>query len=59
MKALIADDHALFREGTRHALTKLADDIDIVEASNVAEALEAVKYHDDIALTVIDLASVL
>ena len=42
-RVLIADDHAIVREGVR-ALLKLSDDIDVVgEAANGLEAIEAAR----------------
>ena len=56
MKILVADDHALFRAGMRHVLRQLADDVEIVEAANCAEALDAVGSNSDIALVLLDLS---
>jgi DNA-binding NarL/FixJ family response regulator len=56
VKILVADDHALFRAGMRHVLRQLADGVEIVEASDCAEALNAVESNDDIALVLLDLA---
>jgi DNA-binding NarL/FixJ family response regulator len=56
MKILIADDHALFREGMRHVLKQLTDEIEIVEASDCREALAAADTHTDIALVLLDLS---
>lgn len=55
MKILIADDHALFREGARHAVARLSDDVEPLEASNCAEALAAVDQHADVTLVLLDL----
>ena len=55
MKILLADDHTLFREGMRHVLGLLADDVETVEAGNCTQALQAVEDHDDIALVLLDL----
>lgn len=55
MKILIADDHTLFREGMRHVLVRLADDVRIVEAGDCAQALKAVEDNGDIALVLLDL----
>ena len=56
MKILVADDHALFREGMRHLLPQLQPGVGIVEAGSCAEALRAVETNDDIALILLDLA---
>lgn len=55
MKILVADDHALFRAGMRHVLRQLADNIELVEASDCVQALETVASHGDIALVLLDL----
>lgn len=55
MKILIADDHTLFREGMRHVLARLADDVEIIEAGDCAQALHAVETYRDIALVLLDL----
>ena len=39
MKILIVDDHALFREGLRHILSRLADDAQIFEAGSIEAGL--------------------
>ncbi len=45
MRILIADDHALVREGIA-AFLKMADDVEVVgEAADGVEAIEAVKKH--------------
>ncbi len=56
MKILVADDHALFREGMRHLLPQLQDGVEVIEAGNCSEALRAVEANDDIALILLDLA---
>ena len=55
-KILIADDHALVREGIA-AFLKLCDDVEVVaEASDGIEALEkAAKFHPDIVLMDINM----
>jgi DNA-binding NarL/FixJ family response regulator len=55
VKILLADDHTLFREGMRHVLALLADDMEIVEAGDYAQALRAAEDNDDIALVLLDL----
>jgi DNA-binding NarL/FixJ family response regulator len=55
LKILVADDHALFRAGMRHVLKQLANDVEIVEASDCAQALDAVESTGDIALVLLDL----
>ncbi len=46
MKILIADDHAIVREGLKHILLKLPDDLLIEETSNGNEALAFIERED-------------
>ncbi|MDH5571967.1 MAG: response regulator transcription factor, partial [Gammaproteobacteria bacterium] len=55
MKILIADDHALFRQGLHYTLQTLGDDITIIEANNAAEVLNYVANESDIDLVLMDL----
>jgi DNA-binding NarL/FixJ family response regulator len=55
VKILIADDHTLFREGMRHVLALLADDVEISEAGNCAQTLQAVEADGDLSLVLLDL----
>lgn len=55
MKILLADDHALFREGMRHVLAQLADDVRVVEAGDYAQVMEQAETHADIGLALLDL----
>ena len=55
MKILLADDHALFREGMRHVLAQLAEDVAVVEAGDCDEALGQAAAHDDLGLVLLDL----
>jgi DNA-binding NarL/FixJ family response regulator len=55
VKILLADDHTLFREGMRHVLAQLADDVEVIEAGTCAQALQAVEDHGDISLVLLDL----
>lgn len=56
MKILIADDHALFREGLRYLLAGLDDNVEVFEAKDGAEALALVAAHPDLDLILLDLA---
>ena len=56
VKILLADDHALFREGMRHVLSQLDQSVEVLEAGNFAEALERAATADDIGLVLLDLA---
>lgn len=55
MKILVADDHALFREGLRHVLAQLAENVEVVEAGDCEQALRAADSHTDIVLVLLDL----
>lgn len=55
MKILIADDHALFREGMRHVLSLLDSTVEVKEAGNCAQALQAVEDNGNIDLVLLDL----
>lgn len=54
MKVLIVDDHAVFREGFAWILARLGPDTEIVEASNVPEALTSTAANR-IDLVILDL----
>jgi DNA-binding response OmpR family regulator len=54
LKILVADDHALFREGLRHVLGRLSEDVEVVEG-DCGQALEAAASHPDLALVLLDL----
>ena len=56
MKILIADDHELFRDGLKHVLDQLGDDLVIVEASDFPQAIEAVEREPDIDIALVDLS---
>lgn len=55
MKILIADDHELFREGLRHVLGQLEDNVEVIEAGDFSQAFDAVAKHHDIEIVLIDL----
>jgi len=55
MKILIADDHALFREGMRHVLAQLNDDVTVIEAADHSEVFDQIETQGDIALALLDL----
>lgn len=56
MKILVADDHALFREGLRYVLARLGDEVEIFEARDGSEALDVVATRSDLDLVLLDLA---
>ncbi len=55
MKILLADDHALFREGMRHVLAQLDENVEIVEAGDCAQTLAAIGAQADFTLVLLDL----
>lgn len=55
MKVLIVDDHPLFREGVGLLLRRLADDLEILEASHCDEALALCESGASIDLLLLDL----
>ncbi len=55
MKILLADDHALFRDGMRYVLCKLDEQVDILDAGNFPDALNAARDNPDLDLALLDL----
>ncbi len=55
MKILLADDHALFREGMHHVLCRLDDDVSILDAASFPEALSMAENNPDLDLVLLDL----
>lgn len=55
IKVLLADDHALFRDGMRYVLQQLAEEVEIIDTGNFAEALQMVNVHPDLDLALLDL----
>jgi len=55
MKILHVDDHVLFVEGLKSAISAFTDEIMVVGATNAEEALRALGLHADIDLILIDL----
>jgi DNA-binding NarL/FixJ family response regulator len=56
MKIILADDHALFREGARHLLQQLSgEDIQVLEAATCQEAIAHADQHEDVDLALLDL----
>lgn len=55
MKVLVADDHAIFRQGLRVVLGDLAAAVEIVEAADFGEALVIAKDAQDLSLLLVDL----
>lgn len=55
MKILIADDHALFREGMSYILGELAESVALLEAADCETALRYAAEHSDLDLVLLDL----
>ena len=55
MKILLADDHALFRDGMRYVLHKLDEQAEILDAGNFPDALNAARDNPDLDLALLDL----
>jgi DNA-binding NarL/FixJ family response regulator len=55
MKILLADDHALFRDGMHYVLRKLDEQAEILDVGNFPDALNAAKDNPDIDLALLDL----
>ena len=57
MRILIIDDHALFRAGMALLLARLDQDVDVVEASRVEDALALARpAPPDFALVLLDVS---
>jgi DNA-binding NarL/FixJ family response regulator len=52
---LLADDHALFRQGIRHLITDSIKGAQVIEADGFDSAVEALAKHGGAALVVLDL----
>ena len=55
MKVLIADDHVLVREGMRHSLRDLADEMNFFEADDADQVLEVLNAQSDLDVAIVDL----
>jgi len=55
VKILVADAHAMFREGLRHVLKRLDRDVQMLEAGDFRQILEAIDAHPDVVLLLLDL----
>lgn len=55
MKILVVDDYALVREGLRHALQALADEVEVLEARDAEEALRLIDQHPALDLVLLDI----
>lgn len=54
MRVLIADDHAIVREGIRHLLRGLDADVTVVEASDYEEVASAINGDESLDLILLD-----
>ena len=54
MKLLLADDHALFREGMGYVLRRLDKQVEILEAGNFPDAFDAAGDNPDLDLALLD-----
>ena len=55
MKILIADDHALFRDGLHYVLDELEEQATILEAVDLKHAIQHVSTNPDLDLMLLDL----
>jgi len=55
LQVLLADDHALFRDGMRYVLQQLSDQVDILCAGDFTETLRKADANPGIDLALIDL----
>jgi DNA-binding NarL/FixJ family response regulator len=55
MDILLADDHNLVREGLKPFLERLADDVTVIEAATLDEALDAARLAPSLGLIILDL----
>ena len=56
MKLLLIDDHALFRAGMQHMLSRLSVAVTVLEAADIESGAALVPAHPDIALALVDLS---
>ena len=50
MKILIIDDHSLYRDGLKFNLANIMPEAQILDAENIAQALEKLQQNDDVNL---------
>ena len=55
MKVLLADDHALIRDGIRLVLESYTQTVEFIETNNYPDTLESVNNNPDLDLIMIDL----
>ena len=56
MKTLLVDDHGLFREGLAMLITQGFAQLQLLQAGDLAEALDQLQAHPDTELLLLDLA---
>ncbi len=56
LSLLIADDHWLVRQGLRHTLSELADDVQVTEASSYQEVIDILEKDQAFDLLLMDLS---
>ena len=54
LQVLLADDHALFRDGMRYVLQQLSEQVDIICAGDFADTLRQADENPGIDLALID-----
>lgn len=55
LQVLLADDHALFRDGMRYVLQQLSDQVDIICAGSFDEAIQLADSNPTLDLALLDL----
>lgn len=55
MRILLADDHAMVRDGLVPFLERLQPDTEVIEAGSFPEAQQAARNHPDLGLAILDL----
>lgn len=55
MRILLADDHALFREGMRYMLQQLPQEVEVLEAGNFQDCLKLAGQHPALDMVLLDL----
>jgi DNA-binding NarL/FixJ family response regulator len=56
LRIMLADDHALFREGMKHILVGLDEGVEVIEASSYDEARQCVKDQAPFDMALVDLS---
>ncbi len=55
MQILLADDHAMVREALLPFVNRVADDVTVIEAETLHDAVRLAKEADDLGLIILDL----